>query len=377
MFRLTNVSCSAIRGKIREDYQHIFSVYDFINVVCEKDVKSNYGRTVFGRLTADGSEFKKELDNLCFHVKFTGHGYRDTPAMTIRGFQRLLLILGGKVAQEFRALVETTFSRVMAGDRSMIDVIESNNKSNGAIQQAYRAGLEHDPSPGDGPDDHLLDTITGKRNWEEMEKSVSLGREYEQSLERSTGYLREAIVLRKELNILEIEQEKNKISVADEARAKELEFNCKKYAQELEHERVKMALAEENRAKILAFERTKRQIVSNPVLRTEPVVIAPVQVREPTITVQNVYLKNKAQFPKITKKQEGPLLSNAGKAAKDAYKTKHGELPSSKDENGQFMVAAYPVTEESMIMEALVDAYRKLLAGSTPTLQKFFLIPTN
>jgi len=246
--------------------------------------------------------------------------------------------------------------------------------SNGAIQKAYRAGLENDPSPGDGPDDKLLDTITRKRNREELETSVRLGREYELTLGNSVQHLRDTLVLRKELNFMELEQEKGKMKLTEEARAKELEHERAKMAKELEHERAKMALADEARAKILAHEREKKLIHSS---RVEPVVISPVQVKEPTITVQNVYLKNKSRFPQINKKQEGALLSNAGKTAKEAYKTKHGEFPSTKDENGQFMVAAYPLTEEGLIMDSLTQEYRKLMAGSTPALQKFFLIPTN
>jgi hypothetical protein len=45
--------------------------------------------------------------------------------MTIRGLQRLLMILGGKVAAEFREIVERTFTRAMAGDQSLIEVAGS------------------------------------------------------------------------------------------------------------------------------------------------------------------------------------------------------------------------------------------------------------
>ena len=55
------------------------------------------------------------------------------------------MILGGKVAAEFRKLVEETFTRVMAGDQSLIEVINANAASQAPVQQAYRAALAQEP----------------------------------------------------------------------------------------------------------------------------------------------------------------------------------------------------------------------------------------
>jgi len=55
--------------------------------------------------------------------------------MTIRGLQRLLMILGGRVTAEFRTLAENTFIRVMEGDTSLIEVIKSNAASDEPINQ--------------------------------------------------------------------------------------------------------------------------------------------------------------------------------------------------------------------------------------------------
>lgn len=88
--------------------------------------------------------------------------------MTLRGLQRLLLILGSKVAAEFRALVEGTFTRVMAGDTSLIQVIEGNAASNAPINKAYRAALEKEPV------DPVLDEICKKRKLEHEETLFEL-----------------------------------------------------------------------------------------------------------------------------------------------------------------------------------------------------------
>lgn len=65
--------------------------------------------------------------------------------MNVRGLQRLLMILGGKVAAEYRELAEGTLSRVLAGDQSLIEVINANAASDAPIQQAFRAALAQDP----------------------------------------------------------------------------------------------------------------------------------------------------------------------------------------------------------------------------------------
>ena len=90
--------------------------------------------------------------------------------MTIRGLQRLLLILGGnRVAPQFRALAETTFTRVLGGDKSLIKVIEANAELNEAGPKMARAAMENDPSPGGILPDNFLDDAVLKRKRAELE----------------------------------------------------------------------------------------------------------------------------------------------------------------------------------------------------------------
>lgn len=88
--------------------------------------------------------------------------------MTIRGLQRLLMLLGSKAASDYRGLAETTFTRVMAGDRSLIKVIEANAVSNDAAPMAARSAMSNDPSPGGGISDDFLDNIILKRQRDKM-----------------------------------------------------------------------------------------------------------------------------------------------------------------------------------------------------------------
>ena len=164
---LINKDGPAIRG-MADGHEERWAVFDFINLVCGKTQGDNYAHVCFARLVKSESEHKDEVLSFCQVYKFPGRRQRDTPTMTIRGLQRLLMILGGKVASEYRALVETTFTRVLAGDRSLIKIIESNASSNAPINEACRAALANDPSPGGILKDTALDELTLKYKDEEM-----------------------------------------------------------------------------------------------------------------------------------------------------------------------------------------------------------------
>ena len=147
-------SSASLRGMVSPDGLQVFSIYDFICLSTQKATTSSYGRVTYGRLISDASEFKDEVVTASHNLKFPGAGQRDTPTMTIRGLQRLLMILGGKVAAEFRVLVESTFTRVITGDTSLIEVIKANALSESPVTQAFRQAMEQEPiaTP---PADHM------------------------------------------------------------------------------------------------------------------------------------------------------------------------------------------------------------------------------
>ena len=104
-----------------------FSVYDTVNVVCGKNIKNCYGRVTIFNLIKDGSEHKAEVESLLSEkVKFKGQGQRYTPSMTIEGLQRLLMILGGKVAKAFRDNALQILQRYLDGDMSLCKEVEEN-----------------------------------------------------------------------------------------------------------------------------------------------------------------------------------------------------------------------------------------------------------
>ena len=117
---------ASLRGMEGHDGKWYFSVYDFINFVTGHEPSSSYARTLFCRLVKDGSEHANEIASNCSSFKIQGSRGSETPCMTIRGLQRLLMILGGKVAAEFREIVEGVFTRYVAGDTSLIEEVRDN-----------------------------------------------------------------------------------------------------------------------------------------------------------------------------------------------------------------------------------------------------------
>lgn len=134
-----------LRGATDKDGNPAFSLFDLGNIAGKRGCENQYGKNIFYRLTKDGSKFKDEVSSLCIYLKFPGVGQKETPCASIRGLQRYLMILGGKVAAEYRELIEGTFTRVMAGDQSLIEVINANAVSQDPIHQVYRAALEQEP----------------------------------------------------------------------------------------------------------------------------------------------------------------------------------------------------------------------------------------
>ena len=59
------------------------------------ELGETYAKMTFSRLTKEGHEHAKAVVTDCYYFQFSGQGQKSTPCMTLRGLQRLLLILGG------------------------------------------------------------------------------------------------------------------------------------------------------------------------------------------------------------------------------------------------------------------------------------------
>lgn len=143
MALLTLTDDKVLRGMVQGPYY--FSVYDFINFVCGKDLKATYGRTAFGRLTAQSSEVA-EIDKL--YLKLPGSDARKVPGlhpcMSINGLERLMLQMAevdAGLLSQYRKIVEDVFSRFRGGEWwSLVKEVP--------MDQTCRAALAQEPVTG-------------------------------------------------------------------------------------------------------------------------------------------------------------------------------------------------------------------------------------
>jgi hypothetical protein len=165
---------ATIKTTITFDGQHVCSVYDFMDLACPNQCHS-WTKMKWKCLIAEDSEFKHELDELFTMEYLKSQGvtlndikkrrFRKTPVMTVRGLQRLMMILGGKVAAEFRHIIEGVFTRYMAGDRTMLEEIHAHAVSDAPIHQVYRHALVQEP---------VVDAAGAKRKFERQHALLEL-----------------------------------------------------------------------------------------------------------------------------------------------------------------------------------------------------------
>ena len=151
--------CDKIRGYQDEHGLNRWSVYDFINVICKKSNKNDYGRITFKRTCEKYPELEKLTTRTDCSGKLSSEKQiqRDTKAMTLHGLQRLFVLMADKVAEEYREMLTNTFARVMAGDLTLIKVIQANAESTAPLQEAFRESLEHEPA------DDKLEQLSGMK----------------------------------------------------------------------------------------------------------------------------------------------------------------------------------------------------------------------
>ena len=114
-----------VRKTTTSDGQEVFSIMDFIKLVC-KSKSDNYASQTWPGLK-DLPEMDGLVVDIPLRIKTSRSPYkqpppvlRPGPATTRVGLQKLLLVLGDKVKDDFRQLDDSPFTRFMVGDNSRI-----------------------------------------------------------------------------------------------------------------------------------------------------------------------------------------------------------------------------------------------------------------
>ena len=115
-----------VRTTATSDDQEVFSIMDFITLVCKsKSVK--YATRTWRHVKKDF-----ELVGSYMHVPLPHKEHKQpprstkfTPATTRMGLQMLLLVLGDKVKDEFRQVEDSALNRFILGDNFQITVVDN------------------------------------------------------------------------------------------------------------------------------------------------------------------------------------------------------------------------------------------------------------
>jgi hypothetical protein len=116
-----------VQGITTRDGVQVFSIYDFINVACQKT--GTYSRKKWKRLISNTSKFTEVTEDLGLPTTTTRKTRWTTPGMTIMGLKTLLYIINKEVKEDLRIIIETTFARYMQGDTSMITQVDLKTRS--------------------------------------------------------------------------------------------------------------------------------------------------------------------------------------------------------------------------------------------------------
>jgi hypothetical protein len=129
-----------LRGTETEDLGSMWSVPDFINVMNDKELGNSYGRKTLENMLK--GKHKDELVKIIHKLVIPGSQGRETQCADILGLQRVMSLLPGTIAAQYREEVQKVFNSVVAGDRSLIKVIEHNASTNTPVQRLVRESLK-------------------------------------------------------------------------------------------------------------------------------------------------------------------------------------------------------------------------------------------
>jgi hypothetical protein len=110
-----------LRGMIAMDGMHVFSIYDFMMFVCKKKTLQ-YAKRIWKNLRNDTAKFMELQQYFGSDVSSTNM----IPGTTVMGLHALMNVLDDKVNRDSRWIVEVVFARYLAGDQSMLTMVDLN-----------------------------------------------------------------------------------------------------------------------------------------------------------------------------------------------------------------------------------------------------------
>jgi hypothetical protein len=121
---------AVVKGIITPDGFFIFSIYDFIQKVLIGNKNHTYVKKLWHTLCTQNSQFMYVPGTLGLAVPSTKMPKTPpTAGTTIAGLKAVLAVLGNRVAEPCRKVLEDIFARYASGDMSMVVVVNLNDTS--------------------------------------------------------------------------------------------------------------------------------------------------------------------------------------------------------------------------------------------------------
>jgi hypothetical protein len=270
--------------------------------------------------------------------RMPGKGNGHCKLVTFENAIELLMALPGEGAKEYRSKFAEVIKRYLAGDKTLVEEINANAKSNAPINQMAR-----DACSSEGDLEH--EGIVGQKR---LHDAVVMSRELVTNFKAANEHMREQNMLVRERGEIDIDFLRKRHEYEQAMLRARHDLEKANRMSELDHAK---AMLDIERAKA-ALSQPQQQAQTSPVPAGHT-------------TVLKIYHKHKPSFDMIKSCQVKRLLQTAGIKAKAAFEALHGTSPL-RIKEGQFDVLCYPEDDEPLILEAIRSAMRDLLGHARP-----------
>ena len=152
---------ATIGGIITPDGFHVFSIYDFMQIVLIGHKNRTYVKKLWKGICRRHSHFMEVEGTLDLAVPSTKTRKTEpkkgaTAGTTIAGLQGVLDVLGNRVAEACRKTVEDIFARYGAGDRSMVVFVNLNDKEHPQIPDLSHYNFQPPTASAQEPVDSII-----------------------------------------------------------------------------------------------------------------------------------------------------------------------------------------------------------------------------
>jgi len=129
---------AVVKGIITPDGCHVFSIYEFMEIVLIGGKRRKYVVNLWSTLSRQNTQFMEVKGTLSLAVPSKKMPKAEpTAGTTVAGLRGVLDVLGNRVAAGCRKTVEDIFARYAAGDMSMIVEIDLNAKVHAIPRLSY------------------------------------------------------------------------------------------------------------------------------------------------------------------------------------------------------------------------------------------------